>query len=131
MVPHNGRKRIVIGSLFGVVALLALLAFTGPTTDREISGVVQRLGGPCLTLERWGLFGWAPIGRTTDLPQATRGVWRDFENQAACEDIVDSVILLRMPIGVEPGVYRICGTADDLACLIVRVVPFESDGPGP
>ena len=131
MVPHTGRKRIVIGSLFGIVAFVALLSSTGPTTDREISGVVQRMGGPCLTLERWGLFGWVSIGRTNDLPQATRGLWADFDEEAECEDIADSVILLRMPIGVEPGVYRICATADDFPCLIVRVVPFEPDGPGP
>lgn len=131
MVPKTGRKRIVIGSLLGVVALLALLAFTGPSADREISGVVQRTGGPCLNLERWGLFGWTSIGNTNSLPQATRGEWDAVDTEAACNDITDSVVLVRMPTDTEPGVYRICGTADALPCLTVRVVPFESDGPGP
>lgn len=125
------KTRFLIGAGVGLLALLILLSSTGPNPDTEFTGRVRRLGGPCLTLEQWGLFGWATIGQTTTLTQATTGKWQNLSDGLECNDVDDSLILVRMPIGAKPGVYRICGVADDEACTTLHLVPFESDGPGP
>lgn len=125
------KPRVLIGVGVGLLALLVLLSSTGPNPETEFSGSIRRMGGPCLILEQWGLFGWATVGQTATMTQATTGKWQTPSDDLGCEDVDDSLILVRMPIGSNPAVYRICGAADDRACLTLQLVPFESDGPGP
>lgn len=127
---HRG-GRLLIGSGIGLVALVILLSFTGPEGEVEISGNVRRLGGPCLELERWGLFGWVVVGQTFTITQVTSGSWQEPVDNPACSDVGESLLLVRMPLNVEPDTYRICGLADERDCLTVDVVPFESPGLGP
>lgn len=125
------RRNRWIGSGIGVLALVALLASTGPSPETEFTGNIRRLGGPCLTLEQWGLFGWQTIGQTSVLTEATGGNWQAPSDSLGCTDLEDSLILVRMPRDAKPDSYRICGVADDRACMTLRLVPFRSDGPGP
>ena len=122
--------RLVIGVGLGALAAFLVLSATGPSGDLQITGNVRRLGGPCLDLERWGLFGWKLVGQTGAVTQVTSGDWQLPLDAPVCEDVDDRLLLVRMPLDAEPGTYRICGRADDLACLIVDLVPFESSGPG-
>jgi hypothetical protein len=108
-----------------------LLSLTGPNPQIEFTGNIRRMGGPCLRLEQWGLFGWSLIGQTTTLTEVVAGDWQEPSDGPECNDLDDSLIMVRMPIGAAPDSYRICGRADDRGCLTVELVPFESDGPGP
>jgi hypothetical protein len=121
----------LVGATAAIVALVAVLASTGPKTEAEISGNVRRFGGPCLQLEQWGLFGWDVIGQTVTVTQVTSGRWQIPVDNPACSDVEESLLLVRMPLDAEPDTYRICGLADDRGCLTVDVVPFESSGLGP
>ena len=123
--------RALTGAGIGVVALFALLAVTGPNPETEMSYTIHRMGGPCLQLEKWGLFGWDVIGHTSRLTQVTEGDWQRPGVESDCQDIDDRLILVRLPPDATPGSYRICGLADDLPCMTVRAVPFEGTGPGP
>lgn len=122
--------RLLIGVGIGVVAAILVLSATGPAGDSEITGNVRRLGGPCLELERWGLLGWRLVGQTGSVTQVTSGDWQPPGSDPSCADVDDSLLLVRMPLDAEPGTYRICGRADDRACLIVDLVPFQATGPG-
>ncbi len=131
MGPERRRARLLAGLAAGALALLILLSSTGPTGDTEVSGNVRRLGGPCLELEQWGLFGWVTIGQTTSVTQLTTGNWQEPIENPSCPEVPESLFLVRLPIGAIPDTYRICGLADDRACLTVELVPFESTGLGP
>lgn len=131
MGPERRRTPLLIGLGVGILALLIVLASTGPTGDSEISGNVRRLGKPCLELEQWGLFGWVTIGQTTSVTQLTTGDWQSPVEDPSCPDVAESLFLVRLPIDARPDTYRICGLADDRACLTVELVPFESTGLGP
>jgi hypothetical protein len=125
------RRNRWIGLGIGLLASLALLVSTGPNPETEFTGNIRRLGGPCLSLEQWGIFGWQTVGQTSVLTQATRGNWQTPSESLGCSDLEDRLILVRMPPDAKPDRYRICGLADDRKCLTLRLVPFESDGPGP
>jgi hypothetical protein len=125
------KPKVVISTGVGLLALVVLLYSTGPNPETEFSGSIRRMGGPCLTLDQWGLFGWTTIGQTASMTQATTGKWQLPSDDLGCDDVDDSLILVRMPIGSRPDAYRICGIADDTACLTLQLVPFESTGPGP
>lgn len=131
MNPRAGRVRWALGLAFGAVALLVLLSTTGPNPDETFTGNIRRLGGPCLTLERWGLFGWRTIGQTETVTQTISGDWQEPSDDLGCSDVEDSLILIRMPPDAALDAYRICGVADDRACLTFRLTSFESSGPGP
>lgn len=125
------KTRLLIGAGVGLLALLVLLSSTGPNPETELTGNFRRMGGPCLELEQWGLFGWSAIGQTSTLTQATSGDWQEPSADLGCSDVDDSLILVRMPLNAAPDSYRICGLADDRACITFSLVEFESTGPGP
>lgn len=131
MSPVSRRSRVAIGGGIGVIAIVLVLAATGPRPDLEMNSTIRRMGGPCLQLEQWGLFGWSVIGTTGTMTQATNGDWQAPDAATSCQDVEDGLVLVRLPPDATPDSYRICGTADDEGCLVVRAVPFEGDGPGP
>lgn len=131
MNPRSGRTGLLAGIVVGLVALITVLATTGPNPDIEFTGNIRRQGGPCLRLEQWGLFGWVTIGQTQSMTQTTNGDWREPTDESQCQDVDDSLIMVRMPLNAAPDSYRICGLADDRACITARLVPFQSTTPGP
>lgn len=131
MSPRRARYKLIVVAAIAVVALLIVAAMTGPNPDEDRTANFRRLGGPCLQLEQWSLFGWAVIGQTHSLTQATNGNWQPATEDPPCQDLDDSLILVRMPLEASPDAYRLCGVADDRACLTFNLVEFESTGPGP
>jgi hypothetical protein len=93
------KPKVVISTGVGLLALVVLLYSTGPNPETEFSGSIRRMGGPCLTLDQWGLFGWTTIGQTASMTQATTGKWQLPSDDLGCDDVDDSLILVRMPIG--------------------------------
>lgn len=122
------RRLVVLGVAIG--ALLLLLVSTGPRPADEYSGVVRRLGGACLQLERWDLFGWSVVGQTFTIDDTRTGAWKVPVPDPPCRELSDRQILVRLPRDAPDGVYRLCGLADDRACMEFRRVPFEGT-PGP
>lgn len=122
-------KRALVGGV-ALAALFTLLASTGPRPDTEYSGVVRRLGGPCLELERWDLFGWNVVGQTYSVEDTMTGDWHDPVPEPPCAELEDRQILVRLPADAPNGVYRLCGVTDDRECIEFRRVPFEGS-PGP
>ncbi|MEX1038598.1 MAG: hypothetical protein WDZ96_07075 [Acidimicrobiia bacterium] len=131
MSPRLPRYKVMAGVAIAVAALLTVTITTGPDPDEERTANFRRLGGPCLQLERWGLFGWIVIGQTHTLTQTTNGNWQEPQDNPPCQDVDDSLILVRMPLDASPDVYRLCGYEDDRACITFHLVEFESTGPGP
>lgn len=125
------RLRALIGGGIGVIALVALLSATAPRAEVEMNATIRRMGGPCLQLEQWGLFGWVLVGQTAAMTQATNGDWQPPGDDLECMDVEDRLVLVRLPLDARPDTYRICGLADDRACVTVEAVPFETSGPGP
>lgn len=128
---RSRRTRLTTGVGAGILALLIVLASTGPQGDVEISGNIQRLGGPCLQLEQWGLFGWVVIGQTTTVTQLTSGNWQTPVEDPTCPEVTENSFLVRLPIDARPDTYRLCGLADERACITLDLVPFVASGPGP
>lgn len=124
-----GLKRLVVAGI-AVAALLLVLASTGPRPDTEHSGVVRRLGGPCLQLERWALFGWTVVGQTYSIADTRTGTWHEPSADPPCIEMSDRQILVRLPSDAPLDVYQLCGLADDRRCIEFRKVPFEGT-PGP
>jgi len=122
-------KKILAGSAL-VVALLVFLATTGPRPQIEVSGSIRRLGGVCLELERWDLFGWRVVGQTLTVSDTQDGVWRERSDRTPCATVPEQNYLVRMPFDAPSDTYRICGLADEQPCVEFRRVPFESS-PGP
>lgn len=112
------------------MALLLLMASTGPNPDQRLTSNFRRVGGPCLELEQWGMFGWKVIGQTHVLSQTTSGDWQAPTEDPPCNDIDDTQILVRMPLNAPFDEYRICGLADDRGCITFQLVPFFGDGEG-
>lgn len=131
MSPRHSRYKLIVGAAIAIVALLVVAAMTGPNPDEERTANFRRLGGPCLQLERWGLFGWTVIGHTHSLTQTTNGNWQPPTDDPPCQDLDDSLILVRMPLDASPDVYRLCGIADDRACFTFHLIEFVSTGLGP
>lgn len=122
------RGLLVAGVAVG--ALLLLLYSTGPRPTDEYSGVVWRFGGPCLELERWDLFGWNVVGQTLSIDDTRTGTWHSPVADPSCSAVMDQEILVRLPLDAPEDVYRLCGLADDRACIEFRRVAFEGT-PGP
>lgn len=131
MSARLSRYKLMVGAAIAIGALLIVAAMTGPNPDEERTSNFRRLGGPCLQLEQWGLFGWTVIGQTHSLTQTTNGNWQPPSDDPPCQDIDDSLILVRMPLDASLDAYRLCGSADDRACLTFTLVEFEGAGPGP
>ena len=122
-------KKILAGSAL-VAALLVVLATTGPRPETEISGSIARFGGVCLELERWDLFGWRVVGQTHTVSDIQNGVWHEASDRPPCAAVPKQNYRVRMPFDAPNDSYRICGLADEQACVEFRRVPFESS-PGP
>lgn len=122
-------RRLLIAGVT-LAALLLLLSSTGPRPTEEHSGTLRRLGGPCLELERWALFGWSVVGQTFSIDDTRTGTWHVAVADPPCVELSDREILVRLPSDAPEDVYRLCGLADDRACVEFRKVPFEGT-PGP
>lgn len=122
------RQVLAIAALAGGV--LVVLAFTGPRPDLEISGSVPRYGGVCVELEQWQLFGWQVIGQTHTVLDTRDGVWHEAVAEPPCAEVPLQTYRIRMPIDAPNDAYRICGLADDQACIEFSRTPFEGT-PGP
>ncbi len=131
MSPRLPRYKLMVGAAIAIGALLTVVVMTGPNPDEERTANFRRLGGPCLQLEQWSLFGWTVIGQTHSLTQTTNGTWQTPSDDPPCQDLDDSLILVRMPLDASPDAYRLCGIADDRACLTFNLIEFVSTGPGP
>lgn len=122
-------KKILAGSAL-VIALLVVLATTGPRPETEISGSIRRFGRVCLQLERWDLFGWSVIGQTHTVSDTQNGIWHEASDRPPCAFVPEQTYLVRMPVEAPNDSYRICGLADEQACVEFRRVPFDRS-PGP
>ncbi|CAN5739933.1 hypothetical protein BH23ACT4_BH23ACT4_04020 [soil metagenome] len=131
MSSRRPRSKLILGVAIAVTALFVVAAMTGPNPEEERTANFRRLGGPCLQLEQWSLFGWTVIGQTHSLTQTTNGNWQPPTDDPPCQDLDESLILVRMPLDAANDAYRLCGTADDRACLTFNLVEFVSTGPGP
>ncbi|HSJ82237.1 MAG TPA: hypothetical protein VLA91_00320 [Acidimicrobiia bacterium] len=117
------RLRMVVVAL-AAVAVIFVMAFTGPSPETEVTSSVTRSGGVCLQLEQWGLFGWVIRGQTyteTDLAEAN---WHTpASSNPPCEQAPIAEQEVRLPDGAAPDTYRLCGLADDLGCLQFGFTP--------
>ena len=129
MQERTWLKRSIAGFAL-ILALFVVLATTGPRPSTEISGTIRRIGGVCLELERWDLFGWKVIGQTHTVSDTQNGVWHEPSDSPPCSTVPNQAYLVRMPFNALNDSYRICGLADEQPCLEFRRVPFESS-PGP
>ena len=126
----GGRRGLLLAAVALTVALIVLLATTGPQPELEASGPVRRDGGICLQLERWSLFGWRAIGQTHDVEDVTMGFWHEPIDSPPCDsEVPEQIYLVRPPPDAPPGSYRICGIFDDEPCLEFVRVEFVP-GPG-
>lgn len=121
-----------MASIVIVAGLGLVLSATGPAPELEASNVIRRDGGVCLSLERWGLFGWSPVGQTHTILESQQATWHPPGTEPECQDVPDQTYLIRLPVGGSDGVYRLCGLgSDDHSCVEFRRVPFDPGEPGP
>lgn len=119
----SGRNGVILAVAGLAAGLLALLLLTAPSVSGEVGGVVRRVGGVCLQLERWTPFGWRVVGQTHSVDDAKGSVWRTPVARPECADVPERQYMVRV-FDRPPGIYRLCGLADDGACLTFRrVVP--------
>lgn len=107
-----------------------VLSLTGPQPDTTISGGIRRRGGVCLELERWAMLGWRTVGQSFTVSDIQTGTWHPPLNEPPCAEVPTALYLIRLPFDATTGVYRLCGLADDQACIEFRRVPFRGT-PGP
>lgn len=81
-------------------------------------------------MERWDLFGWNVVGQTYTVDDTRTGTWHPPVENPPCMELADRQILVRLPPDAPSDVYRLCGLADERACIEFRKVPFEGT-PGP
>jgi hypothetical protein len=119
----SGRGRRVL-AVAGLIAGLALfLTLTAPRVDDEVDAAVRRTGGVCLELERWTLLGWSTVGQTHTVEDIRRSRWGPAVSDPPCAAVPERAYLIRV-FAEPPGIYRLCGLADDHGCLqFRRVVP--------
>jgi hypothetical protein len=112
----NPRTYIAVG--VAIVILTIVMASTGPEPEAEMTGSIPRLGGVCLQLERWGLFGWDIIGQTYTTADQESASWRNPPRaNPACEIVPEDEYLITLPANSPTDVYRVCGLADERPCL--------------
>lgn len=115
--------RLYILVAIAVVVTTIVLASTGPTPATQSTGTVSRLGGVCLQLERWGLFGWDIIGQSYSVADVEDGRWHlPPTTSPPCEVVEDQEYVVLLPDGALPDSYRVCGLADEQGCLEFQLV---------
>lgn len=124
------RRALAAAVVSLAVGVFAVLSFTGPTSDTEVSGTIRRAGGVCLELSRWSLLGWSVVGQTTSVTDIQNGDWGDPVAEPECDEIPEREYLVRI-FNQPYGTYRMCGLADDRGCIVFRRVPFSRSAPGP
>lgn len=125
------RRGLVLAVTSLLAGLVILLAATGPTIEEEASGPVRRLGGVCVTLERWSLIGWQMVGATHTVADSQNGVWHPLSESPPCVSVPEQTYFIRPPFDAPPGEYRICGLDDNQPCVEFRRIEFVNDEPGP
>ena len=124
----NFRLYIVVG--LAMVGITFVLASTGPSPEVKTTGSIERFGGVCLQLERWGMFGWDILGQTYSEADVERVRWNSPPtSNPPCEALPDAARLIFLHEGAAPDVYRICGLADELGCIEFELTEFA--GPPP
>ena len=122
MGPEDARRRpnprvyIAVGVL--MVALMILMASTGPEPEVEVEGSLTRVGGTCLQLEQWALFGWDIVGQTYSASDVEKANWyTPPSSNPPCDDAPEAEYLITLPADSDPDVYRVCGLADERGCI--------------
>lgn len=120
-MSDRGRRVLAVAGLIAGLALL--LTLTAPRVDDEVDAAVRRTGGVCLELERWTLLGWSIVGQTHTVEDIRRSRWGPALSDPPCAVVPERRYLIRV-FAEPPGIYRLCGLADDHGCLqFRRVVP--------
>ena len=115
----GGRRRRVLAAAGLAVGLAVILAVTAPPVDQEIDAAVRRAGGVCLELQRWTLFGWSTVGQTHTVDHIRKSNWRRAVPDPPCVLVAEREYLVRV-FTEPPGIYRLCGLADDNGCIQFR-----------
>ncbi len=115
----SGRGRRVLAVAGLVAGLALLLALTAPRVEEEVDAALRRAGGVCLELERWTLLGWFTVGQTHTVQDIRRSAWRPATSDPPCAEVPERDYLVRV-FAEPPGIYRICGLADDNGCVQFR-----------
>lgn len=115
----GGRKGLVLGIAGLTVGITVVLALTGPQVEGEVAGSVRRSGGVCLQLERWGLFGWKVVGQSHNVSDMQSSAWVAPVAEPPCDEVEERDWLVRV-FDRPPGIYRLCGLADDNGCVEFR-----------
>jgi hypothetical protein len=125
------RKGLILAVAGLAVAIVVVLAATGPRLEQEASGPIRRYGGACLQLERWGLLGWRALGQSYTVADIRDGTWHELQEPPPCAPVPDQTYMVRPPSDAPTGSYRICGLSDDEPCLEFRRIEFIPGPPGP
>lgn len=123
------RSRL-IGIALASIVLIAVMSFTGPRPQAESRGEIARVGGACLQLEQWGLFGWVIVGQTYSELDVAGAEWRSPpSSNPPCDDAPEAEYTVRLPADAVPDVYRVCGLDDEGECLQFRLVRAATPEP--
>lgn len=115
-----GDRRGVVLAVAGLTAGLGLfLALTGPRVDHEVTSSMRRVGGVCLELERWTLLGWSTVGQTHSVRDMQSSSWQPAVDDPPCAQVPERNYLVRV-FRQPPGIYRLCGLADENGCAQFR-----------
>jgi hypothetical protein len=117
----GNRRGLILAVASLILGLAVVLALTRPNVEMAATGQLRRLGGVCLELERWGLFGWSAIGQTRTVQELQNSRWQTPVEAPPCASVPEREYLVRV-FTQPPGVYRLCGLADDRDCVEFRRV---------
>jgi hypothetical protein len=115
----GGRGHRVLAVAGLAAGLAVFLAVTEPPVDGEIDAAAQRAGGVCLELERWTLFGWSTVGQAHTVEHIRKSSWQPAVQDPPCAQVPEREYLVRV-FTEPPGIYRLCGLADDNGCIQFR-----------
>lgn len=117
----SDRKGILLAVAGLAAGVAVFLGVTGPEIDEEAESSLRRVGGVCLELERWTLLGWSTVGQTHSVRDMQSSTWLPPVDDPPCAQVPERNYLVRV-FGQPPGVYRMCGLADDNVCVQFRRV---------
>lgn len=115
------RKGLILAVAGFVAGFVAFLAITTPSVDQEVVSSVRRTGGVCLELERWTLVGWRVVGQTHSVRDMQSSSWQRPVPDPPCADVPERAYLVRV-FEQRPGIYQLCGLADENGCVQFRRV---------